>query len=61
VRLLSLKDAEAIATLPEIAGELDDLMADSGAKESVRTTAYLLRFLVRGTMESHLALVSHWD
>ena len=57
VRLLSLKDDEAIAALPEIAGELGDLMADSGAKESIRTIAYLLHFSVRGTMESHLALV----
>lgn len=57
VRLLSLKDEEAIAALPEISGELDDLMADSGANESIRTTAYLLHFSVRGTTESHLALV----
>lgn len=57
VRLLSLKDQEAIAMLTEIAGDLDDLMADSGAKESIRTIAYLLHFPVRGTMESHVALV----
>ena len=59
VRLLSLKDQEAVAMLTEIAGDLDDLMADSGAKESIRTIAYLLHFPVRGTMESHLALVHH--
>ena len=59
--VLTIKDEEAVASLPEIAGELDDLMADIGAKENVRTTAYLLRFLVRGTMESHLALVRHGD
>jgi hypothetical protein len=57
VRLLSLKEQEAIAMLTEIAGDLDDLMADSDAKESIRTIAYLLNFSVRGTMESHLALV----
>jgi len=53
VRLLSLKEQEATTVLTEIAGDLDDLMADCGAKEGVRTTAYLLRYPVRGTIESH--------
>ena len=59
VRLLSLKEQEATTALTEIAGDLDELMTDCGVKGCVRTTAYLLRYPVRGTTESHLALVRH--
>jgi tetratricopeptide (TPR) repeat protein len=59
VRLLSLKDNEALAALTEIAGQLDELRAVSGAGECIRMTAYLLRFPVHGAMQTHLALVRH--
>lgn len=59
IRLLSLKDQEAVAALTELAGKLDELRASSGASECIRMTAYLLRFPVHGTMQAHLALVRH--
>lgn len=59
LRLLSLKDQEAVAALTELADNLDELRVSTGASECIRMTAYLLRSPVHGAVQTHLALVRH--
>jgi hypothetical protein len=59
VRLLGLEDQEAVASLAEIVGALDELRTSTGANECIPMTAHILRFPVHGAMQTHLALVRH--